>query len=449
MMRTIAIAGLLVATAVPAASAQPCEGELVQVTEYSGRQVYYVALATSGGEALVSWAVADPEGWRPPEFTISRVARDGAMASVSTPFDGFDDDGGLGAMASSGTTIVHPSIAHDVGVLLREPDGAARARIHLDDYRSIGKSGVRAHFDGSQFVVTWVGGPDDASVLKAVRFDSQGGQLDANPRVLGPAFAYSPWTATARIGGVTWVMWSTFASGDEEFVPGANPDLVGVRIGADGQILDAAPVVLAPGARGVVAAADGDTGLVLVMAPDGGFQVMTIDPAGAVTAGDQVTLAAEEFLLALLPSPGRDGFTMWTRRDTFTGTPVRIDGQVHARTISRTGAVETTPSLTLAGQGRAIATDGRDYVLVTVDETLAGDAGEERLTVRRLRGDTFPPSTVWTTLAAAPLTLTTTEFCSGPYEPYDGCQAGGPAGAGTLALIALGLVALRGRRARR
>ncbi len=449
MKRLLIIAGLGLAATASTAQAQLCDGELVEVTEYAGRASYDVVLAAHGGESLVAWSVLDDDGWPSTELTLSHVAADGTVAATRSGFVGFDTVGGIGPMVSSGAVIVHPSTDHEVGVLLREPSGAVRARVHLDDYRPYGRSVARAAFDGAQFVVTWVAGPPEASVLKAVRFDAQGAQLDPTPRVLGPAFAYAPWTGSARIGGATWVLWSTFASSDAEFVAGAAPDLVGVRIADDGQVLDPMPVVLVPGGRGIAMAANGDAGLVLVMAPDGGVQAMTLEPDGGVTPGTQVAFADGEFLLELLPAPGTDGFTLWTHRETFTESPVRVGGQIAGRAISRAGQIAAAPSMTLAGQGGAITTDGHDYVLVTVDETITGAAGEQRLTLRRFRGGTFSPITVETTLAAAPLTLTTTQFCSGPYEPYDGCQAGGPAGAGTMGLIGLGLLALRRRPRRR
>ncbi|MBK7073348.1 MAG: hypothetical protein IPH44_13695 [Myxococcales bacterium] len=99
-------------------------------------------------------------------------------------------------------------------------------------------------------------------------------------------------------------MWSTFTSSDAEFVSGTNPDLVGVRIADDGRLLDATPVVLVPGARGV-ATANGDTALLLVMAPDGGFDMSTIDRDGVVTPGGHLALADDEFLLSSCCGPGR------------------------------------------------------------------------------------------------------------------------------------------------
>lgn len=442
------IAGFLVAAATSTATAQPCEagGELVEVTEYSGRQVYHLALAAGAGEALVAWAPEGPNGEVPREFTMSRVAAGGSTTSIRVPLLGHAAIVGTPPMTGSGTTVIHTWSVGGIGVMLREPDGAERAAIHLDDYRSYGDSVVRARFDGTHFVVTWVAGPQEASVLKAVRFDRDGVQLDATPLVLGPAFAYKPWVASARIGGVTWVTWSTFTSSAAEFVGGTNPDLVGVRIADDGRLLDATPVVLVPGGRGAALAANGDTGLVLVATPDGGFDTATIDRDGGVAPGGHLALAADEFLLELLPAPGGDGFTAWTTHPVYTGTPIRIEDEVVARPISRTAVVATAPSLTLAGQAWQVTTDGRDYLLLSVEETIAGAAGVERLTLRRFRGGTFTPITVETTLATAPLTLTTTQFCDGPYEPYDGCQAGGRGGAGTLGLIALGLVAVRRRR---
>ena len=451
MKRLLVIAGFVVAAGTSTATAQPCDpgGELVEVTEYSGRQHYHLALAAGAGEALVGWAPEGPNGDVPREFTMSRVAADGSTSSIRVPFLGHAAIVGTPPMTSSGTTAMHTWGVGGVGVMLREPDGAERAPIHLDDYRSYGDSVVRARFDGTHFVVTWVAGPPEASVLKAVRFDPDGVQLDATPLVLGPAFAYKPWAASTRIGGVTWVTWSTFTSSDAEFVSGTNPDLVGVRIADDGRLLDATPVVLVPGARGVALAANGDTALLLVMAPDGGFDMSTIDRDGVVTPGGHLALADDEFLLELLAAPGGDGFTAWTTHPVNTGTPIHAEDEVAARTISRTGVAAAAPSLTLAGQAWQVTTDGRDYLLLAVEETVAGATGEERLTLRRFRGGTFTPVTVGTTLVAAPLTLTTTQFCSGPYEPNDGCQAGGPAGAGTMGLIGLGLLALRRRPRRR
>jgi uncharacterized protein (TIGR03382 family) len=451
MLRPLFIAGLTaaaLAAAVSPAAAQVCNGDLVEVTEYDGRQNFDVALAAGGGEAVVAWAVDGADGWPATEFTLSRVAADGTAAAIPSDMVGVDSSGRIGPLVSSGATLLQPATTQDVGLVLREPSGALRSRIHLDDYRALGESGVRASFDGAQFVVTWVSGPADASVRKAMRFDRLGAPLDPAPRVLGPAFAYRPWSASARIGGVTWVVWSTFASADAEFVAGTNPDLVGVRLDGDGQVVDPAPVVLVPGARGVALVANGDVGLLLVTTPDGRDQVMTVDRDGGAAPGDALALADEEFVLGLLPAPAGDDFTLWTTRTSFTEAPVEFHGQVDARAISRTGAVAATPIMTLTGQGRGIATDGDTYVLATVDETIAGDAGEERLTLRRFRAGAFTPVTTATTITAAPLALTTTQFCSGPYDEFDGCQASGPAGAGTLALIALGLVAL-GRRPRR
>ena len=90
MKRLLVIAGFVVAAGTSTATAQPCDpgGELVEVTEYSGRQHYHLALAAGAGEALVGWAPEGPNGDVPREFTMSRVAADGSTSSIRVPFLG-------------------------------------------------------------------------------------------------------------------------------------------------------------------------------------------------------------------------------------------------------------------------------------------------------------------------------------------------------------------------
>ncbi|MBK7078667.1 MAG: hypothetical protein IPH44_41015 [Myxococcales bacterium] len=109
MKRLLVIAGFVVAAGTSTATAQPCDpgGELVEVTEYSGRQHYHLALAAGAGEALVGWAPEGPNGDVPREFTMSRVAADGSTSSIRVPFLGHAAIVGTPPMTSSGTTAMH------------------------------------------------------------------------------------------------------------------------------------------------------------------------------------------------------------------------------------------------------------------------------------------------------------------------------------------------------
>ncbi len=442
------IAATAAATAIdpgPAAADDCPGGQIESVTSWHGGHGYSLQLAATGDDVVVGWTVDEDGGWPGIELTVAHIGADGAVTTRAGELAGFDGRSGVAPMLGGAERVVQLDTDHDVGVVVRKPDGTVASRVHLGDYPPYGRSSEHVSYANGRFVVTWASGDEAARVLFATRLDDSGAPLDASPIVLGPAFAYDTWNASARIGGVSWVVWSTYASLDAEFVPGTAPDLVGVRIADDGHLLDASPRLLAAGVHGAALAAQGDVAYLVGFVDGLGHRGLTFDATGAVGPLRPVPVDDDHFLLGVLPGPGGDGFSLWTTQlEAFDPTQFS-SWRVDASAVSRAGLVAPTPFLSLPSEGRGVVRAGDDYLLLAIDRTHSGDSGEERVDVRRIHAGAVAD----VTLVASPLARFTEDVCVSIGDPYDGCQAGGPAGAGTAVLVGLGLFAVRRRANRR
>ena len=255
MMKTTTIITALLAagaaaTARTARADEACQ-DVRTVAAWEGYHDYHVAMGVTDEGVVAGWTHEGDDGWPSLAVTIAHVEAAGQVTSRGPELGGFDGDlAEVAPMVGGHDRVVQLSTERDVGYIVRKADGTIAERVQLDSYPPYGRASARASFDGHQFVITWASGDEAGRRLRAFRLDDQGVPLDATPMDLGPAFAYDTWNASARIGDVTWVTRSTWASLDEQFVQGAWPDLVGVRIANDGTVLDAQPRVLVADAVG-------------------------------------------------------------------------------------------------------------------------------------------------------------------------------------------------------
>ena len=447
MKTTTIITALLAAATIRTARADEACQDLRTVRSWEGAHRYEMQVGVTDAGAVVAWAHEEDDGCCTlAPVTFAQVSPAGIGASHGGERAHLDSEPVIAPLVGGHDRLVQMSTAQDVGYIVRKADGTIVERVQLDSYPPYGKAAPRASFDGRQFVLTWASGDEAGRRLRALRLDDQGVPLDATPVDLGPAFAYDTWNASARIGGVTWAIWSTWSSLDEQFVEGSAPDLVGVRISDDGTVLDAQPRVLVPGAAGTAIATSGDRAMIIVFVYGTGYRAVTMDGAGVVGAQQPVPVDEQHFLRGLLPAAESPGFTLWINHVAWAGDPGFQEAKLDVFSADVDGKVAAAPVMQLGGELRSIRRTADGYVLATVDEAHTADTGEQRAEVRWVRGATVAA----TTLESTALTVGSREVCFDPLPDHvgTGCQASGPAGAGTLALVAmsLGLVTVRRRR---
>jgi large repetitive protein len=226
-------------------------------------------------------------------------------------------------------------------------------------------------WDGETYLVGWEDGRnDDATDLYGTRIAPDGTVLDPAGLLLfdaaAPDFASQP---RLEWGGSNYLMaW-------QEHHSGSYPDILAERLDADGQVLDASPIVISANGDWE---GDGDPaaggGLFFVtftdLSYDSSLRGVRVTFDGQILDDPSIAIAEPGFTISSHPRvawDGRDFVAAWA--DDTIGTPV----QIHAGRISADGIVldpeeilvSTTASV---GLGTAVAGTGAGALVSWADE---------------------------------------------------------------------------------
>jgi hypothetical protein len=423
-----AIGGLAILASASPASADDCTTTSMQET-WDGDRVNQVRLAATGGTALLSWhdaigrsATLDAGGGLASQRATDASNAIGTYDAIaSSPRLHLVVDGGGGG----------PLVGRRLG-----PDGSTVGGSIVIDAAGSGSAPVVA-FDGTQFIVGWARATADYNrweVQVATIGEGAGGPVA--PLLVAPfESGLPPRLQLVPVDGVTWILMKD--AGDDSAA------LTGARLDTDGALVDEAPVALGHPGRLIAAASVGGRGLVIVYS--GGVRAHAIDADG-LTAGPSAPLGlATEAVIALTPSPDRNGYVLWSS-DAATGDDFIFpmpSGTTTGRRLDLDGSLIPGPDVgSFVGAQPNVVLDGRVYRYAAVEESK--DDSFSRLRSGVIAGAGNDPAPV--TVADQDVEHVIETICHPSLG--DGCSAAG-AGTGAVAVLiaALAVALPRHRRA--
>ena len=249
---------------------------------------------------------------------------------------------------------------------------------------------VAATFDGERFWIVWSEAVSEESwEVRLIRVSAAAELVDAAPIVVATGARGgsegSPSVSIACTGELAWIAWG---HGLDRAPPGAATGVVidGARVSASGELVDAEPVPIAGDAGEPLLAALAGTALLLANSSVS-FEPFTIQPLDS--EGPGVAVASRDYegrITGLVASA--DGFVGVLRNSPSGVSFPCADCTMTMIHFSADGQfADHGARASVQAAHAALSFNGAGFVLATVAESADGDVGSGRLTLRTLDGD--------------------------------------------------------------